>query len=122
MPAHSRAGSALVVGVIAAVALAFPTQAAHAQREARSELAVAESALVHGDMDRAVDLARAYTSHHSSDWRGWFVQGEATLRRGGTDNAYRVAAIIAFNSPQSASRSGTGTAARAWSWATPTAS
>jgi len=70
--------------------------AARAQQTPRAELAVAESALAHGDMDRAVDLARHYTSHHETDWHGWFVQGEATLRRGGTDNAYRVAAIIAF--------------------------
>jgi len=67
-----------------------------AQQNARLQLAVAESALAGGDMDRAVDLARQYTGHHPTDWRGWFIQGEATLRRGGSDNAYRVAAIIAF--------------------------
>jgi GWxTD domain-containing protein len=69
---------------------------ARAQSVAGSQLAVAESALAHQDFDRAVDLARAFTAHHQDDWRGWLVQGEATLRRGGSDNAYRVAAVIAF--------------------------
>lgn len=66
-----------------------------AQRDS-AQLAVAESALARGDMDRAVDLAREYTSGHELDWRGWSLQGEATLQRGGSSNAYRVAAIIAF--------------------------
>ena len=78
-----------------ALALALPA-GAQTRRDPRAQLAVAESALAHGEMDRAVDLARAYTAHHQDDWRGWFVQGEATLRRGGSDNAYRVAAIIAY--------------------------
>lgn len=82
--------------ISAAIALLLLPQPAPAQRDARGQLAVAESALAHRDMDRAVDLARAYTAHRRNDWRGWFVQGEATLHRSGTDNAYRVAAIIAF--------------------------
>jgi len=52
--------------------------------------------MARGDWSRAVDLARDYTSRHRDDWRGWLVQGNATLRRGGSDNAYRVAAVIAF--------------------------
>ena len=80
--------AALVVGL-----LSLPASG-RAQRA--SPLAAAESALAHGEMNRAVDLAREYTAHHWNDWRGWFVQGEATLRRGGTSNDYRVAAVIAF--------------------------
>ena len=80
----------------AALAIALPRARAQNRPDPRAQLAVAESALAHGDMDRAVDLARAYTSHHEGDWRGWYVQGEATLRRGGSDAAYRVAAAIAF--------------------------
>jgi len=82
--------------IAAACALLFVSQPAPAQRDARPQLAVAESALARGEMDRAVDLAREYTAHHWNEWRGWFVQGEATLRRGGTSSDYRVAAVIAF--------------------------
>lgn len=77
-------------------ALLCPVQPARGQQGAQAELAVAESALARGDFDRAVDLARSYTFHHLDDWRGWFVQGQATLARGGASNTYRVAAIIAF--------------------------
>ncbi len=84
------------VSVLAAALLLAGARPASAQRDAAAQLAVAESALARGQMDRAVDLAREYTSHHSDDWRGWFLQGEATLRRGGASNAHRVAAIIAF--------------------------
>ena len=96
---HPRAalprGALLAIAVFGVTGLCQPA-AARAQQDERTQLAAAESALARGDMDRAVDLARAYTAHHPAAWRGWFVQGEATLRRGGTDNAYRVAAIIAF--------------------------
>jgi GWxTD domain-containing protein len=80
----------------AALALALPTSTVHGQRDARPQPALAESALARGEFDRVVDLARDYTAHHPDDWRGWFVQGEATLRRGGSASDYRVAAIIAF--------------------------
>jgi len=79
-----------------ALALLFETEPAHGQQAAPTQLPVAESALARGDFDRAVKLARDYTSHHPGDWRGWFVQGRATLARGGTGNTHRVAAIIAF--------------------------
>jgi tetratricopeptide (TPR) repeat protein len=79
-----------------AVGLLFQAESACGQQAARPELAVAESALARGDFDRAVDLARAYTYHHADDWRGWLIQGRATLARGGASNAYRVPAIIAF--------------------------
>jgi len=83
------------VGVFAALVVCWPRPAT-AQRDGASQLAVAESALVRGDIQRAVDLARDYTAHHPTDWRGWFMQGEATLRSGGSSNLYRVGAIIAF--------------------------
>jgi GWxTD domain-containing protein len=70
--------------------------AAPAQNQTSPAVVEAESALARGDFDRAVHLARSYTAHHQDDWRGWLLQGEATLRRGGSDNAYRVAAVIAF--------------------------
>lgn len=85
----------VVVAVLLAHGFCQP-RAVSAQPNSALRLAVAESAMAHGDWDRAVDLAREYTSHHQADWRGWFVQGDATLRRGGSDNAYRVAAVIAF--------------------------
>jgi Tfp pilus assembly protein PilF len=92
----TRSASFGRVGPAAALLCIAVAPPLHAQREAPAELAVAESALARGDMNRAVDLAREYTGRHQDDWRGWFVQGEATLRRGGSDNAYRVAAVIAF--------------------------
>jgi GWxTD domain-containing protein len=85
----------LFAALLGAATVLLPP-AGRAQQAAPPQLAVAESALAHGDFDRAVELARAYTGHHQNDWRGWLVQGEATLKRGGSDNAYRVAAVIAF--------------------------
>ncbi len=81
--------------LLAAVALAL-AEPARAQENAGSPLWAAESALARGELDRAVGLARDYTSHHRDDWRGWFLQGEATLRRGGASNLHAVEAIIAF--------------------------
>jgi tetratricopeptide (TPR) repeat protein len=79
-----------------ALALLCLAPPARAQQDPRAQLAVAESALARKDFDRAVDLARHYTFRHVDDWRGWFVQGQATLARGGSASDYRVAAIIAF--------------------------
>lgn len=84
-------GTALLV----AVGCCWPSPA-RAQTDTSSELARADSALAQGQLDRAVDLARDYTAHHAGDWRGWYVQGEATLRRGGSSNLYRLQAIFAF--------------------------
>jgi Tfp pilus assembly protein PilF len=92
-PSGRRIGIGALTVLAAAV---YPWRAARAQAGDVSQLAVAESALAHSDLNRAVDLARSYTAHRRDDWHGWFVQGEATLRRGGSDNAYRVAAVIAF--------------------------
>ncbi len=92
-----RAGAGVTTRslLLAATALTSIPSRALTQEDPK-RLAVAESALAHRDYDRAVDLARSYTHDHWNDWRGWMVQGAATLARGGAANDYRVAAIIAY--------------------------
>ncbi len=79
-----------------AVAALVSIQSLALAQEDSARLAAAQAALARGEFDRAVDLARSYTHDHWNDWRGWVLQGEATLARGGIANDYRVEAIIAF--------------------------
>jgi tetratricopeptide (TPR) repeat protein len=69
---------------------------ARAQTQPSEQLAAAESALAHRDLDRAVQLATAYTGRRAEDPRGWMVLGKARLERSSGSAEHRLQAIWAF--------------------------
>lgn len=69
---------------------------ARAQAQHAEQLASAESALAHHDLDRAVQLASAYTRRYAEDPRGWMVLGKARLERSSGSAEHRLQAIWAF--------------------------
>ena len=90
-----RSYSARLAISVLVLACCLPSSA-RAQAQPSEQLAAAEAALAHRDLDRAVQLATAYTGRHAEDPRGWMVLGRARLDRSSGSAEHRLQAIWAF--------------------------
>lgn len=82
--------------VWAALLATLATPPAPAQQRDSASLAVAESALAHRDLDRAVRLATRYTDRRPDDPLGWMILGRALVERPSGSTEHRLRAVRAL--------------------------